>query len=353
MKKKRMKINIRRKIGSSGVAILAAVSIASMVPASVYAASSGTDYSSRPAPDEVPGVSGNHKVESPKQEQENRDPDTIFEVVELDRLFYRATFIVKDWDDHSILLSGTKLFFEITNANGSAGGMVYAKDTSSADESITGADGQLTFPLEVSVRHRIIVYPPDGYQPFEPSDTQPEYYQIDNGNQNQAFTIYLKKKTDQPVTPPEPQPDRKPGGGNGGGGRIPWIVTPTVESRSETIKEEIKQDMTKEEPETEASSQPDQSLKPGLETSIKGETSAIDETKNTDIPETSEETSEETSNTNPGIGLWNCWFHYLELLILLLIFIIGSKRLIEIRIINDELDEMEQSEKGKSEDKEE
>ena len=42
------------------------------------------------------------------------------------------------------------------------------------------------------------------------------------------------------------------------------------------------------------------------------------------------------------VGFWNCWYHWLELVALILVLVIFNKRLMEIRQIHSELDEMDE-----------
>lgn len=54
-----------------------------------------------------------------------------------------------------------------------------------------------------------------------------------------------------------------------------------------------------------------------------------------------EKASEETSSNPSGHSFGDCWFHWLELIALLLILLSSAKRLLEIRMVHNRLDELE------------
>ncbi len=354
MKRKKVKSRIKRNIWRSGLGVITAASLAAAVPAVVYASQADSSYEGR-IPEEMPGVSDPHEVKGEEKHNPNRGADTIFEVVELDKLYYRITMTVLERVSKEPV-SDVTIYFEILNDDGSVGGTVFAGDN--IKNSVTGTDGQLTFMLEAGRQHRIHVST-DGtiYEPFKPDQDNKEYYKILNGSQNQGFFIYLDKRPDtpKPTEPSNPVEPEKPsqdgnkgtGGGGTGGGRHTTIGTITAEwpgetetsaeSNIETQPEswpEIQEETEKKKGQLDKQLSPSRSLEPS---------SAADETTQySDEPSEDQEIpSEDAATYVPGVRFSDCWFHWLELILLLLITMILGKRLIEIQVVNDELDEME------------
>lgn len=170
-----------------GIGLLTAASILTACPLPVYAASS--------AGTKVPGVSG----KSPLQEESEhaKSGQTIFEVVEMDRILYNVTVKVIDRETKALLPS-TKVYFELINDNGTSGGLVFADGFQGPTD--MGETGERTYRLERGKSYKVIVinYDYESYEAVWMFDEADGF-----GDQDKYRTIELVKKSG--------------GGGNGGG----------------------------------------------------------------------------------------------------------------------------------------
>jgi len=197
VKSKKTLCGLRKSIISAGIGILAAASAASMVPVSAYAASVAETR------EEVPGVSGSHNVDN---SVDRPGPDSVFEVMEVDRLWYRVTITVIDAASKKPI-SDAYVVLEDTKTNVVAG----LKDGSS--NYFTDGNGQITFLLEIDHEYRMTIKK-SGYKASEWNGKSLTY---ENGNQNQTIEIELEKDSEKPTEPVNPTEPTTPSKGDGGG----------------------------------------------------------------------------------------------------------------------------------------
>ena len=224
MRRKSAFKELRKRFISAGIGILAAASAASMVPVSVYAASI---EETREMPDEVPGTSGKHNVD---MSADHVGPDSIFEVVELERLWFRVTVTVVD-KETGLPIPDAYVVFEDQKTNEIAGlkdgGMNYWTD----------ANGQITFLLEMDHDY-VLTIKKSGYKE---SDQNGKVFTYSNGNQNKSLLIELEKEGENPTNPTNPTNPSRPSGGGGDkdrGDKDPVNPTkPTKEQTEETLPE--------------------------------------------------------------------------------------------------------------------
>ena len=421
MKSKETLCGLRKSIISAGIGILAAASAASMVPVSAYAASVAETR------EEVPGVSGSHNVDN---SVDRPGPDSIFEVMEVDRLWYRVTITVIDAASKKPI-SDAYVVLEDTKTNVVAG----LKDGSS--NYFTDGNGQITFLLEIDHEYRMTIKK-SGYKASEWNGKSLTY---ENGNQNQTVEIELEKDSEKPTDPVKPTspadpttPSKGDGGGKDHGDKDKDRVNPTKPTETRPAEtqptpaptpaptpEETRPQETR--PRTEETTAPEETkpgetkpdkeedkeyILPGKDNKTGTEDDIIvrpdkdkdgkdngtrkeyqlpgkDASLRTDddvyvIPAFGDDGNDHSyvddegrvvlvdggtvnypdgSKTEAPAGSmvlpdgtiiypasakadWTCYFHWIELVFLLLILLLASKRLMEIHLANKELDEMEE-----------
>ena len=424
MRRKRTFCGMRKRIISAGIGILAAASAASMVSMSAYASLTTETRA------ETPGVSGKHHVE---MSEERETLNSIFEVVEVDRLWYQVTVTVVDKETGLPILDAY-VTFEDQKTNELAG--LYGGGTSYK----TDANGQITFLLEMDHNYTLTIKK-SGYKEHEHNG---KTFSYGDGSQNQTLYLELEKLTEKPTKPTEPTkpeptkpteptkpeptkpteptkpeptkptPTRPSGGGGGGGGgkdhdkdkpTLPAESTtaastetkpnPSESSPAETSpKPARKPGETKPSETSPAESSPEETLPPesdadndneyilpgkdgelGTDDDVRVRPSMDADGKNNSyqredgavvlpdggtviyedgtsidvppgtivLPDGTIIYPQEEETGSHRISFGDCWFHWLEILAVIVIAGLSLRRLQVIRDIHKELDEMEQT----------
>lgn len=180
---------VKKNLTSASIGLLCAASILSASPLPVYAA-----QTSGRGPAEV----SSEKSQLTEESGHAKSGQTIFEVMEIDRVFYYVTVKVIDAKTKELLPS-TMVYFELINDNGTSGGLVFAEGFQGPTD--MGENGERTYKLEKGKSYKVVVinYDYENYDAVWKFDDGDGY-----GDQTKYRTIELVKKSG--------------GGGNSGGG---------------------------------------------------------------------------------------------------------------------------------------